>query len=209
MLNLSERLYRVLKKHPTLNKKDLLAQALGVSRSMLYHYEQGSPPPPTSVLQKLIQLEATLGLVSTDVEEAAASFVDCSYEGMRRIPLLGWAHAGHAASYEELPFDDAKTVPTDCKDPKAFAVWLEGDSMENIFQDGDQLILMPSEQIYSGCFAVVRLATDGVVFRRIEFRRDALRLVPLNQRYAPDDYAENEISWAYPIYGSWRQIWKG
>lgn len=124
------------------------------------------------------------------------------------IPVIGWAHAGQAASYEEIPEGHRRMIPTDCRDPNAFGVTLEGDSMEPLFRDGDLLVLMPNERIHNGCLAVVRLTSDGVLLRRIEVRGDRLRLVPLNPRYEVDELGLDEISWAYPVWGRWSQVWK-
>lgn len=126
----------------------------------------------------------------------------------RRIPVIGWAHAGQAASYEEMPEDWQQMIPTDCRDPKAFAVMLEGDSMEPLFRDGDLLVLMPSQRIHNGCLAVIRLASDGVLLRRVEVREERLRLVPLNPRYEAEEMSGDQISWAYPVWGRWSQVWK-
>lgn len=126
----------------------------------------------------------------------------------REIPVMGWAHAGQAASYEELPESWQEMIPTHCRDSKAFAVTLEGDSMEPLFREGDLLVLMPGERIHNGCLAVVRLASDGVLLRRIEVRGERLRLVPLNPRYEAEELTNDQISWAYPVWGRWSQVWK-
>lgn len=128
--------------------------------------------------------------------------------GHREIPVIGWAHAGQAASYEELPESWQEMIPTNCRDPKAFGVTLEGDSMEPMFRDGDMLVLMPSQRIHNGCLAVVRLASDGVLLRRIEVRGERLRLVPLNPRYEAEELSNDQVSWAYPVWGRWSQVWK-
>lgn len=80
--------------------------------------------------------------------------------------------------------------------------------MEPLFRDGDLLVLMPSERVHNGCIAVVRLATDGVLVRRMEVREDKFRLVPLNPRYEVEELACEQISWAYPVWGRWSQVWK-
>ncbi|MEO5914842.1 MAG: S24 family peptidase [Luteolibacter sp.] len=128
--------------------------------------------------------------------------------GDRRIPVLGWAHAGAAAVYEEIAVSHRQTMPTDCRDPKAFGVILEGDSMEDSFREKDQLVLMPGEEAYSGCLAVCRFVDDGVVFRRLEFMGNQVRLMPLNPRYESTTHQRSDFSWIYPIWESRRQIWK-
>ncbi len=129
-------------------------------------------------------------------------------QGSRMIPVVSWAHAGEADNFEELPKSWQDMVPTECRDPKAFAVRLIGDSMGPLYVEGDMLILQPGREIYSGCLAVVRLANDGILFRRVEVRGSDLLLVPLNPQYQAEKFPLSEISWAYPLWGMWRQVCK-
>lgn len=217
MSSLSERLYSITKRHPTLVNKGKLAEYFGCSRSMLYNYENGNPDPPQDFLDKVTALEIVVGKEldgdSPFVQPARGKgngrnlpFPESDHS--RRIGVIGWAHAGQAAGYEELPASWQRTIPTDCRDPNAFAVMLEGDSMEPVFRDGDLLVLMPSERIHNGCIAVVRLTSDGVLLRRIEVRGKRMRLVPLNPRYEVEEMDCEQVSWAYPVWGKWQQVWK-
>lgn len=208
MPDLTERLFKVLKRHPTIKTKEQLAAHLGCSRSMLHHYERGNPPAPPELLERLTRLEVVLGIDGSTNDQApprSSYSTNDELRESRRIPVLGWAHAGEATAYEELKGD---TVPTDCRDPDAFAVVLEGDSMEPSFREGDLLILMPGKRVHSGCLAVIRLADDGVLFRRIQIVADRYRLLPLNPRYETEEFSQDQISWIYPVWGSWRQLWK-
>jgi SOS-response transcriptional repressor LexA len=130
----------------------------------------------------------------------------------RVIPVVSWAHAGEAAAYEELPESWREKVPTECRDPKAFAVRLEGDSMESThglsFREGDVLVVQPSETAHSGCLVVARFRNDGVIFRRFEVTNKAITLVPLNNRYQASQHQIDEFSWIYPVWGRWTQIWR-
>ncbi len=134
-------------------------------------------------------------------------------EERRGIPVLGWAHAGDPVDYEEEPEGWQRRIPTECRDPKAFAVELEGDSMVSSdgkisFQHGDVLVIQPSEEPYSGCFVTARFKTDGVVFRRMELRGETIVFVPLNERYPVTEHHADEFSWIYPVFGRWTQLWK-
>lgn len=170
---------------------------------MLYNYESGNPHPPAEFLDKLLKLEVTLGVEdSTDVQ-SASDRVEARF-----IPVVGWAHAGEAGNYEELPSDWQQRVPTECRDPQAFAVLLEGESMEPKWSAGDMLILQPGCQPYSGCLAVCRFKDDGVVFRRVEFLPDEVRLIALNPAYPTTSYPRESFSWIYPLWGRWTQVWK-
>jgi SOS-response transcriptional repressor LexA len=209
MSGLSERLFR-LQRALGLKQKDALAKELGVSRTMLYNYERNDPPPPNELLSTLVQLEVTAGIEQPPITLGADPIGSAKERTLRHVPIVGWAHAGDAENYEELPHSWQDQIATDCRDGKAFAVRLVGDSMEPYFYEGDLLILTPSREIYNGCLAVVRLANDGVTFRRIETRNagETIRLVPLNPRYEHQDLKREEISWAYPLFGMFRQVCK-
>lgn len=187
-----------------------MAEKMGLSMSYVYQLEAGKRVPSDAVVALVTMLGEQLeaGLIELPSSSAAPAVAQEPVSS-RRIPVLGWAHAGQAAAYEELPHDYQVTIPTDCRDPKAFGVHLEGDSMRPQFDDGDLLVLMPSQEVYSGCFAVARFVDDGVVFRRIEFTGNQIQLVPLNERYQVTTHSREDFSWVYPVWGSWTQLWKG
>ncbi|MEM9236015.1 MAG: S24 family peptidase [Verrucomicrobiota bacterium] len=126
----------------------------------------------------------------------------------RMIPVVSWAHAGRAETYEELPSDWREQIPTECRDEAAFAVSLEGDSMEPVFRSGDLLVVMPSEEVYSGAYAVCRFRDDGVVLRQVEFSGGEVQLVPLNPRFEVRTFPKEQFAWIYPVWGRWSQFWK-
>ena len=128
--------------------------------------------------------------------------------GPRRVPVIGWAHAGEVTNYEEIPQDWCEWVDTDCRDDKAFAVRIEGDSMTGPYLPGDVLVLSPSNEIYSGCLAVIKLRSDGFIFRQIERRADHLKLIPLNPRWEMEELLLSDVEWAFPLYAMFRQVWK-
>lgn len=189
---------------------------LGLGGNYVSLLENGKRQPSDGVLRhvELIERSVELGMYEKtvspriDVESATQEPAGGLFGSRRnrRIPVISWAHAGVAQCYEELPFDHLDWVPTDCPDEKAFAVKLLGDSMKDAYLEGDLLILQPSKEIHSGCLAVVKLADDGVVFRRIELRKGRVQLVALNAQYGREDFSREEIAWAYPLWGMWRQL---
>jgi SOS-response transcriptional repressor LexA len=126
----------------------------------------------------------------------------------RMIPVMGYAHAGLAENYEEIPEDWQDRIPATIRDHKAFAVRLEGDSMEPKFCAGDVLILKPSGEVYNGCLAVLKLKDDGFIFRRVERRAEFVRLIPLNPQWPTEELPNDHVNWIFPVWGMWRQILK-
>lgn len=191
-----------------IKKKSNLAEKLGIGRTTLYYIENGDAQPSEQFLQALESLEQEAGASTETYVHSTPIKKRKSTLETRMIPVVGWAHAGDAASYEELPPSWQNEIPTECQDVKAFAVSLEGDSMEPRFGDGDLLIVQPSEQAYSGCYVVARFSNDGVIFRRLEMNGGQISLVPLNERYQVTTHAPEEFSWIYPVWGRWTQLWK-
>jgi len=216
----SARLHRLRQKLGLTQEE--ISKELGISSNYVSLLEGGKKRPSQTLRRALSRMEAEKADEVAARTRAALSMIDgespprssrrrdevSTYDSCRMIGVVGWAHAGEAQDYEELPSSWQERVPTECRDPQAFAVRLEGESMTPRYEDGDVLVLMPNEEIYSGVLAVVRLVNGGVVFRRIEIRGERLRLVPFNERYEVEEFSEDEISWAYPLWGSWRQSWK-
>jgi SOS-response transcriptional repressor LexA len=188
-----------------------MGSLLGVSAKYVGMIERGDKQvEETGSLGLLFQVKESAadgGHAGVRPARSAESYSQGS-SSSRMVPVVSWAHAGSADSFEELPASWQDKVPTECRDEKAFAVRLIGDSMGPLYVEGDMLILQPSQEIYSGCLAVVRLANDGILFRRVERRADRLVLVPLNPQYKIEEFTAEEISWAYPLWGMWRQVCK-
>lgn len=205
MSDLSTRLF-TLQRAMGIKQKEKIAEMLSVSRTMLYNYEQGDPEPPRELLLTLERLER-----EADIEHPFTPILKedaKAYGASRLIGLIGWAHAGEAESYEELTDTWKKMIPTDCRDLKAFAVTLEGDSMEPKYCEGDVIVVQPSEDPHSGCLVVAKFKNDGVIFRRIEMTGKTITLVPLNHRYETSQHTLEEFSWIYPVWGRWTQVWR-
>jgi SOS-response transcriptional repressor LexA len=207
-----------------------LAGKIGISNALLFACRKGKTPLTNKTWSKLEHLEKqqskkesapdnpNLRITQSSgspkklgVRETTHSTWEESPIGRRlerMVPVIGWAHAGEAGSYEELPKSWQNRVPTDCGDPKAFGVSLEGDSMEPKFSDGDILIVQPTTEAHSGCFVVARFVDDSVIFRRLEMRRDRIILVPLNPQYLASEHTADEFSWIYPVWARITKMWK-
>lgn len=129
----------------------------------------------------------------------------------RRLQVVSWAHAGQAASYEELPKEWQRTVYSDCSDPDAFAIEIEGDSMEKEYREGDVAIVMPSIKPVNHSLVIAKLKTDGITFKMLSFvgpGGKTIRLSSLNPVYAPADYTERDFHWIYPVHSVTRMVWR-
>lgn len=202
--------------------QERLAAELQISSNYVSLLEGGRRQPSSRLLQSFTMLERAASPAAGDKARTIGEPADAAGSGtvlaadppvygakpFRQIPVIGWAHAGEAGSYEELPIDWQHRIPTECRDPNAFAVVLEGESMEPKYSAGDLLVLQPNREAYSGCLAVCKFRDDGVVFRRVEFLPDGVRLVALNTSYEPVAYPRDSFAWIYPLWGRWTQVWR-
>lgn len=219
MANISPQRFAQLREQCGLKQHEL-GNILGVTAKYIGMIERGEKPvDETSSLGLLFQVQEDahkMGLIPNVPGRSESSMV-CEdippYRTRNRmIPVVGWAHAGSAMAYDELPASWQHKIPTECQDTKAFAVELEGDSMEGCrglsFRQGDVLVVQPSEVPYSGCLVVARFVDDGIIFRQYEQRGPQIILAPLNERYQISTHTAEEFSWIYPVWGRWTQLWK-
>jgi len=149
-----------------------------------------------------------LSNVITDEQGEATPSPSVFRHDVTWVPLVSWAHAGKAATYEELPAHWQDSIPTICQSPNAFALQIEGDSMEPRCEQGDVVIVMPGEEARNGCLAVAKLVDDGVVLRRYtKLANGQVRLIAYNTMYPTLDYESAAFHWIYPVHSTVRREW--
>jgi SOS-response transcriptional repressor LexA len=177
------------------------AKRLGISRQHLSKLENSSKPLTPNMIRRLEEISRQAGIPHLG-----------SSRGVRAIPILSWAQAGTGADFGELPLDWEKRVATDCPDEHAFAVEIQGDSMEPKFSPGDLAVLMPTRQPRNGSLVVARLEREGVVFK-VFTARDQLPtriccFTSYNPVFQPIEITERGVIWNYPVYQVVRQVWR-
>lgn len=179
-----------------------MAAELEVDRSYLSQIESGKKDPGRKLIERIRILE-TEGIYRTNAKK--------SQEGNkpRVIRVLSWARAGQGGAYEELPEDWQETTANDCQDPKAFALKIEGDSMEPFFKEGDTITVMPSFKPYPDSLVVAKLKNGDVTFKVMRFldaSGEKLSLTGYNTTQARE-VTVDDLEWIYPVYGMWRRTW--
>jgi len=125
-----------------------------------------------------------------------------------RIPIINRVAAGRPAEFTDLDYppgvaDDYLSMPPGLDDPNAFAVRVDGDSMEPRYHPGDVVIFSPAAEVANGHDCYVRFAPEcsvaqGATFKRVYFDTQAtVRLQPLNDRYPPLVAPLEEVSGIY------------
>ncbi len=177
------------------------ATKLGISRQHLSKLEHSPNPLTANIVRRLEEFAKQAGIPNVS-----------SSTGARVIPIRTWAQAGAGSDFGELPLDWANRVATDCPDEHAFAVEIQGDSMEPKFYPGDIAVLMPTRQPRNGCLVVALLEREGVVFKVFAAREmSSGRLCSFtshNPVFQPIEVPESNVIWKYPVYQVIRQVWR-
>jgi len=177
--------------------QDEFARKLGISRQHLSKLENSLKSLSPKMARRLADVSAYAGIP----HHGSATVV-------RAIPIRSWAQAGTGADFGELPLDWERRVATDCPDDQAFALEIQGDSMEPKFFAGDIAVLMPSRQPRNGSLVVAQLEREGVVFKVFTARDRICCFTSYNPVFRPIEVPDNNVIWNYPVYQIVRQIWR-
>jgi SOS-response transcriptional repressor LexA len=186
--------------------QDLFAKRLGVSRNYVSMIEGGREP--STALMNLVEAidsqpydPPSQGMreepmpIDDDYDRAPASAIT-----VKQVPVLSWAHAGDATAYEELPKTWQAQTWSTCRDKRAFALIVEGDSMMPHCLPGDLVVLAPGDEPRNGQLVVAKLSNDGILLRRFTKLNTAIRLTAYNPVYPPADYPLDAFHWIYPVH---------
>ncbi len=126
----------------------------------------------------------------------------------RRVPVVAWAVASayldhYGGNFADLANQLDEVVETDSRDPNAYALIIEGDSMEPRFCAGDRVVVAPNYEPRNGDYVVARLRETGQVlfkrFRRTGPEGKVIRLESLNPAYGPVEYPEADFRLIHPV----------
>jgi SOS-response transcriptional repressor LexA len=184
-----------------------LSKMIGIDRTYLARLETGDKIPSDRLRQDihetLARYEGARRLASKLSERPM--FSDHALPARlksRDIPVVSWAAAGEASDYQDLASQIDETVGTQVTDPNAFAVIIEGDSMEPELKAGDRVVVAPNLEARNGDIVLVKL-TDGRVmvkrFRRTGLNGGIVRLESENPLYGSLEFPVERIRFAYPV----------
>ncbi|QXC10517.1 S24 family peptidase [Aeromonas sp. FDAARGOS 1408] len=111
----------------------------------------------------------------------------------RRVPILSYVQAGHWREMCEQAsgFDGNVEYVSASIDigPRGFGLWLRGNSMTPLFNEGDLVIVDPDESPRPGDYVVAKNGSEGATFKKFRPRgidengQEVFELVPLNDDY--------------------------
>ena len=165
---------------PRARERVELAKLLGVRLEWLI---QGEGEPESSQQNQ----------VNEEAEEYGAA--------VREVPVISWTHAGVAATYDAMPKHWHGKVASTSRDRRAFALVIEGDSMEPRFFAGDRVICEPSNEPRNGKPVVAKFTDDAVQLRIYSKMPDGkIRLASLRPEiYPPEVHERSDFSWIFPV----------
>ena len=192
-----------------------LANLLGIHRTYLVLIEKGKKIPSPRLERAILDFmeKAEKQNLSAPTLWARAAVPNASpiiaEPPARRVPVVSWAAAGQARAYEDLANQIEEMVETDSRDPNAFAIILEGDSMENKFYAGDRVVFSPNLEPRNGDAVVAKLNDGRVMFKyfyRTGPEGSRIRLASENENYGPLEFERSDFTFIYPAWEIKRRL---
>lgn len=176
-----------LRKKNNLRQQDL-ATKLGVARTTIANYEQGTRFPDKDTLNSLanffnVSIDYLLG--RSDYPYYFQSKM-MNLDQMVQIPILGVIQAGKPILAQEHIEDYRLTAEDSVRGGEYFFLRVSGDSMiGSRIHPGDLVLIRKQEDVENGTIAVVMVADDEATLKRVYKRNKQIILQPDNPHYEP------------------------
>jgi SOS-response transcriptional repressor LexA len=121
---------------------------------------------------------------------------------VRMVPVISWAKAGGMVDFQDLDAQIDERIPAETRDNNAFALEIEGDSMEPRYCAGDRIVLAPNFEARNGELVAASLKTGGVLFKKYRSTgKDGMlvRLESINPNYEAIERPRADFHWIYPV----------
>jgi SOS-response transcriptional repressor LexA len=222
MKELPEKFREFRKLHGNLTQAEL-GEMLGVTGNYIYLIEKGIKRPSKGLTKLFESMYASLpqmggqpGAITPNISLPNSGIRPSVnpltfIPGRNSAPVVSWAAAGVAHDYADLANQIEEVIYTDSRDPNAFALIVEGDSMYPEITAGDTIIFSPNGEPRNGNIVVARLAENhGVLVKR--FRRTGpegktIVLESTNKDYPPLTFPIEAFRFIYPAV-EMRRKWR-
>ena len=106
------------------------------------------------------------------------------------VPVIGLTKAGRGGFYDEQGFPVGEGFrkvhrPIDVKDPNAYALNVEGDSMSPMLEKGWIVYVCPNHNYVNGDLVVVQLNSEEVMIKKFRKQDGVMMLQSINPAYEP------------------------
>ena len=165
-----------------------LAKQSGLSQQLISKLENGLVESTAEVfrLAEALRIDARW-LATGKGESRSEGNVATGPAITAYVPLISWVAAGSWRDVADpYPVGEGEgLVPVTCRaGPNAYALRVQGDSMEPVFPNGSVIIVDPAVDPHHGSYVVVRLdEAEQATFKQLVVDGGARYLKPLNPRY--------------------------
>jgi SOS-response transcriptional repressor LexA len=168
------------------------SEFIGLSDSYVSQIIRGDRCPSSRAMKQIEEAYLRSGMIGLPKIKTEA----------RMVPLVSFAAAGAARDYQDLATQIDELVETTSKDPGAFGLIIEGDSMENEFYPGDKVVFEPNRRAISGDSVVAKTRTgEGVLFKWLKREGQEGKQIVLkseNSNYSDISGKEEDFLFIYP-----------
>lgn len=177
---------------------DQLAEITGLAPGHIGRIERSNSTNPrfqtVEALAKALNVSPQEILYSKEDRTASArpkQAFDAPNYFPKDVPVIGLTKAGRGGFFnnEGLPFggEGFRKVhrPIDVKDPQAYALHVEGDSMSPMLEKGWIVYVCPNHNYVNGDLVIVVLNTDEVMIKKFRKQDGVIMLQSINPAYEP------------------------
>lgn len=160
-----------------------LVQRTGIGKSSISTYLSGDYIPKQTNLYKLAKVLSVdpAWLMGEDVPMDTVPHPDVLPITRRKVPLLGDIAAGQPITADQQ-YDTYVAAGDDVECD--FALKVRGDSMEDLFKDGDTVFFRAQDDVDDGQIAAVIIDGEATL-KHVYHMASAIQLVSNNPKYPP------------------------
>lgn len=198
MINIFKDVLKSLRKAAHLSQSQL-AEKLGLAPSTVGNYEQGTRIPDYETLELIADFfNVNMDLLFDRSEIRKELKYPVISDSIVSFPIIGELAAG----YEHIAIEDwsGETIEI----PESYlkgrrredylVLSVKGDSMYPHYQNGDKVLILKQDCINeSGDIAAVIYDGEYATLKKVEYKKDAVRLVPLNPEYKPREISGADL----------------
>ena len=164
-----------------------VSKETGISSTVFSEWKKGKSQPK---IDKLAKIAEYFGVPLEYFTGKDPERPEPTTDATRWIPVLGRVAAGIPA---EMVEDVVDFEEVDRALGEAFALVINGDSMEPALMKGDVVIVKRQEDVESGAVAIVAVDGEDATCKKIIKSEDGVILQPLNPAYPPVFFSNEDI----------------
>lgn len=196
-----------LSKTIKLSQNDL-ARAANVSPEYVGKIERGEVTnvgtEVVDALAKALAVAPSFLLYGVSSETRPENAFDAPEYEPYDLPVVGLARAGKEGFFDDQGFPVGEGFrkihrPYTVKDPNAYAVQIDGDSMSPRVYKGDIVIVTPSHEVKNGDLAIARLNTGEVMLKEVRFQEPLVILTSVNPSHDPIAVKKKDLDFLHRV----------